>query len=86
LLFLDAVPACHFLQNYAPSLARAPIVAAGPCAPHPELPEYDNIIAYEQDLEAMGRAAVRQLLEYKTPLQAVCNVRVRGVIKGVKTN
>jgi len=87
LFFNEAVSACHFLRNYAPSLARTPIVAAGPWAPHPKLPEfpeYDNIIAYEQDLEAMGRAAVRQLLEYKTLLQAVCNVRVRGMIRESK--
>ena len=73
--FLDGIPACRFLRSYAPALSRIPVIASGPCVAHPEISEYARIIAYEPDFEEMGRASVRQLLEYKTPLQAVRNVR-----------
>ncbi len=82
--FLDGIPACRFLRSYAPALSRIPVIASGPCVAHPEIPEYARIIAYEPDFEEMGRASVRQLLEYKTPLQAVRNVRVRGLMREPK--
>ncbi len=82
--FMDAISATRFFHRCRSALSVCPTIAAGPSILYPEIPKDSRMIIYEPDLEEMGRASVRQLLEYKTPLQAVCNVRICGQIIKLK--
>ena len=85
-VFFSTEMSAHcFLRSCMPALSGKPLIAAiGPSITGQELPDDFGMIVYEPDLEEMGRASVRQLLEYKTPLQAVRNVRIRGTLRKSK--